>query len=690
MDGTEYRALVERERARETRNPRLHAARVEAYLWLGRLFPLLLSSTLLAVVAGFVAAVVLGPHALALFAKFFLLLLVPVAVIVRAAFVSVPRPEGLVASRSDAPHLWERIDRIAATVGTRAPDHLLYNADFNASIASRPRALGLGYSTWLTLGEPLLRCLDPDHLDAVLAHELAHLRRGDGRLGARVYRTQLALTRMVDALQEREGARGTTVLLRFYEWYMPRFAAMGHALRYRHEVDADRAAAAATSPRLHAEALAMIELRAQRYEHVELKSALVAILDDASGGEGVLPASPRGEIAALAATTVGPLTTRGMRLSLAQSLLRPQPDLDEHPTLATRMELAGFTPPASLERGLVDPLGFRTLAEAVEAPLRESSWDALVARDGRLAAGAIDVWRDRDEPGRRARFQTWARSARDRLLELDEALAAGTIRASGFPEYVFLAMRAGRELDVVAAALRDQVDRDPTNPYARLELARLLAVTPDGADHTEALGHFEAVGEQVPTLRPVALAGLRALHLIDGEAASFQRVHETFRLAVEEFERAQGERARPFGDDDEFIDAALDGERRDRVTGVLSTIPFVRTAWLTRRRHATYPEHGGDFVVLLDRDRNLSDSDMQALQISVGDAMRELYRDVAPMEDWSNIDGIPEGLETVVERMRSCADELTLSVDELRPAPIRSYAQLQDRLAAGDGAADVA
>ena len=81
----------------------------------------------------------------------------------------------------DAPQLWARIRALAAQVGTTAPDHIVAGIDANffvteAEIEVEGKRLR-GRSLYVSL--PLLRVLDQQEADAVLAHELAHLQGGD-------------------------------------------------------------------------------------------------------------------------------------------------------------------------------------------------------------------------------------------------------------------------------------------------------------------------------------------------------------------------------------------------------------------------------------------------------------------------------------------------------------------------------
>lgn len=89
--------------------------------------------------------------------------------------------EGELVSEADAPALWERIRSLAVQLRTAPPDQIVAGIDCNFFVAESPLTLRgqmLGGRT-LFVSLPLLRVLDQDEADAILAHELAHLSGGD-------------------------------------------------------------------------------------------------------------------------------------------------------------------------------------------------------------------------------------------------------------------------------------------------------------------------------------------------------------------------------------------------------------------------------------------------------------------------------------------------------------------------------
>lgn len=103
---------------------------------------------------------------------------------VGSIFKRVPRNTEIDAEllpEAEAPALWARVRSIAAKLKTPAPDQVVAGIDSNFFVTEAPLTVGgktvQGRSLYVSL--PLLRVLDRHEADAVLAHELAHLRGGD-------------------------------------------------------------------------------------------------------------------------------------------------------------------------------------------------------------------------------------------------------------------------------------------------------------------------------------------------------------------------------------------------------------------------------------------------------------------------------------------------------------------------------
>ena len=92
------------------------------------------------------------------------------------------------------------IEEIARALGERMPDETYLTSDVNAFVTERGGLLGFRSQRILGVGLPVLAGLNVSELRGILAHEFAHFYAGDARLGPRVYRTRVAMARVVSNL----------------------------------------------------------------------------------------------------------------------------------------------------------------------------------------------------------------------------------------------------------------------------------------------------------------------------------------------------------------------------------------------------------------------------------------------------------------------------------------------------------
>ena len=104
--------------------------------------------------------------------------MLPVAAMLGAAWYARPRPdspEPPLLDRADHPVLYELADTLADEVGSARLDGIALTTDYDAWIGR----YGWRQRRVVTLGVPLLAVLGPQERAALLAHEIAHERRGD-------------------------------------------------------------------------------------------------------------------------------------------------------------------------------------------------------------------------------------------------------------------------------------------------------------------------------------------------------------------------------------------------------------------------------------------------------------------------------------------------------------------------------
>jgi Zn-dependent protease with chaperone function len=107
---------------------------------------------------------------------------------------------GPVLARADAPPLFAAVDEVSRRLGVRPPGQIRLTYLPCCGVVAWGRS---SRSRALILGLPLLRVLTLAELRAILAHELAHLARGDATRAARSARFVEALGRSLDQAGDR-------------------------------------------------------------------------------------------------------------------------------------------------------------------------------------------------------------------------------------------------------------------------------------------------------------------------------------------------------------------------------------------------------------------------------------------------------------------------------------------------------
>lgn len=246
----------------------------------------------------------------------------------RALWLRLELPQGRRISSREAPALFEVIEQVRQQVQGPPIDQVLLTDELNASISQVPRFGLIGKSVnTLCLGLPLLMALERTRVQAVLAHEYAHLRGDHGRLGAWIYRTRITWLRYYQILGQDQSAFGL-ISHGFFRWFFPRFAARSFALARHDEYEADRLAAQWLGAPALAQALTELQIKGAWLEqhfwprHWQLARTQVA---------------PVGPFAALTRQLALRQETPFAQGALRASLKRLSDVTDTHPALRDRL-----------------------------------------------------------------------------------------------------------------------------------------------------------------------------------------------------------------------------------------------------------------------------------------------------------------------------------------------------------------
>ncbi|WP_399678365.1 M48 family metallopeptidase [Xenophilus sp.] len=273
--------------------------------------------------------------------------------------------DGELVSDADAPRLWQRIRDMAARLGTPAPDHLIAGIDANFFVTEAPLAVGgqVLQGRKLYVSVPLLRQLDREEADAVLAHELAHLSGGDARSSAALGPKLDQFDRYLAHLYEGGASRVVLPFLRLYRMVFQ--LALSRESRAR-EFMADGTAARLVSPRAISHSLVKIAAYASYRADTEgrLFSRDERLGESLGIGHSVASGLPQwaGSEAFMEAMTEGRV---------------PHP-YDSHPPLRERMAQVGHVEPEARFAAIVTQPAAATWVDdiATAAEIESRLWAA--------------------------------------------------------------------------------------------------------------------------------------------------------------------------------------------------------------------------------------------------------------------------------------------------------------------------
>lgn len=514
------------------------------------------------------------------------------ALVVRAMWVRMPKPEGLEVVRADAPRLFALADETTSALDAPRVHQLVVTDELNASVWQVPRLGPLGWHrNYLALGLPLMQALPPEQFRAVLAHELGHLSGRHGRFGGWIYRVRQTWFQLLARL-EHDQRWGSGVFIKFFNWYAPYFHAYSFVLARTHEYEADSAAARIAGPRAAAETLIDLAVKESHLSESFWPEVTKLADRDERPAEHVFAGLPSALRAQIPRATVS--------ATLSRALAEKTGHDDTHPSLSDRLAALGYAPAGD---------GQEWAKTYEPAPLEESAaefyfGDALprivegVGR--RWAEGVAANWRQRHE---------YARGARQRLAELDEKSARGPLAIEETWERACLAAEF-REREEGLALAREVLAAQPDHAAANFSVGRKMIE--DGDEGGIALV------ERAMADPELVLPGCEVLsdHFArTGRAEKAEEYQRRARAFYESVEEARQERA-GLEPNAEFEPHALPPEAVEELRERLALYPSVREAYLARKRLRQFtdsPLYVLGLVTkhpLLTRDRAAADREL--------------------------------------------------------------------------------
>lgn len=260
------------------------------------------------------------------------LCMISFALLIGLFFSGLRKRTGEFVTRQEAPKIWEIWDELDSNKPQRR--QLVIDADMNASMAERRTIMGLwGREVTMTIGMPLLLCLDEPALRSVIAHEIGHseLRHTSGLSNlAEFEATFETLFEYADPNTTITGAMTYSMLGGLGSWLEKEMLYLSR----QHEFEADRAAADSETASIEARSNLLCEAVGEFYLEEILKPIDKEILGAISA-----PRSPLLQLIDRLDEVRDPKTI----MKYARRSWKKDPDpKSTHPTLKERIEALGF------------------------------------------------------------------------------------------------------------------------------------------------------------------------------------------------------------------------------------------------------------------------------------------------------------------------------------------------------------
>ena len=227
------------------------------------------------------------------------------------------------------PELAQLVERVAASVGQKAPSEIYLLDEVNAFVTQRGGFLGMGGHRVIGIGVPLMTILDHDELTSVLTHEFGHFAGGDTKLGPLIYRARSAMGRSLSTT--RGAVHG--LFKAYAAFYLRRTQSISRA----QELAADRLAASVTSPTVTANALSRLVVGAPAYDYFWQREYAPVVRS------GRVPPYLAGFVATLASSAVADHAKRVNEVALG---VDTSSRYDSHPPIPQRIAALGIDPSA--------------------------------------------------------------------------------------------------------------------------------------------------------------------------------------------------------------------------------------------------------------------------------------------------------------------------------------------------------
>jgi Zn-dependent protease with chaperone function len=482
----------------------------------------------------------------------------------RVLLVRLPPPEGRRISRAEAPALHARLDELTAALRSAPFHEVIVTSACNASVVQVPRLGVFGWCrNYLLLGLPIMEQLSPEEFRAVLAHEFAHLSREHGRFSRWIYRLRVTWEKIFQEMSRpaQAGISFRPLIVRFVDWYWPRFNAHAFVLSRLNEYEADAVAARTAGVTGLASSLQRIALYNRHLLETVWPEIWKAANTHAEPPEGVF-------LHLRESMRAGPSPDEH-RLWLEEELRLITTNADTHPCLTERLQAIG-QPRSGARAGLWSVAG-ASAADVLLGPALES-----------IRAAVEQQWRKECETNWRERHGR-ATALNHRLASIDQAVTAGADADKLWDRArVLLDLHGDEE---AGPLLRELLALQPGHSAANFHLGRVLLEKNDPIGEQ----HLERATQGDTEWVPHACRILQDYHHRHGRAAKMREIDARMDRYEQQLAASHAERS-SVSASDTLLPHGLSASELAALQSVFATEPDLVLAELARKELKHFPD----------------------------------------------------------------------------------------------------
>jgi Zn-dependent protease with chaperone function len=481
----------------------------------------------------------------------------------RALLVRVQPPQGRAVTRGEAPELFSVLDELQSQLHSASFHRVLIEPVCNAAVVQVPRLGVFGWQqNYLLIGLPLLDGLSRDEMRAVLAHEFTHLSREHGRFSHWLYRLRRSWQEIFQQLS-RPRVRGEVsmrpLLVKFVDWFWPRFNAHAFVLSRTNEYEADFHSARLTGKNNAASALMRLNIVGRHLEEKIWPDLFQLANEQAEPPADVFCRVRDGIRAGAPDDDASKWLDEALKMTSTNS--------DTHPCLTERLRALDALPPGIIFEK--NP----PLQSAAEILLGASLEKIRADVQKNWAKDIVPKWRDRH--GR-------ATALKHRLSSIEEAAPASADAERLWDRAIVLLDLEGGK--AARPLLQRILEMRPDHVPARFHLGRLLL----DDNLPEGIEHLQRAMELDEQCVPQACSLLHDHYRFAGQAEKLRELDARMDRYEKSLAASRAER-REVSAKDNFLSHGMSDEELRRMREMLGGENGILRAHLARKELKHFP-----------------------------------------------------------------------------------------------------